>query len=304
MDDAGVFKINEQQALVQTVDFFTPMVDDPYVFGEVAAANALSDIYAMGGTPLTALNITCFNTCDLDLDILRRILAGGADKLQEAQCVLVGGHTVEDKEPKYGLAVTGIVDVERVITNSGARPGAAIVLTKPLGSGILSTALKGGLLSQGTIEHLTGVMVGLNDRAAAVMRRVGVLAATDITGFGLLGHAWEICRGSKVGMRLALADIPVMDETVEYARMGVIPGGAYTNLRYLQDKVDFNDIPDYWQALLCDPQTSGGLLLIVEDGKREAMVSGLEQAGQLAAVIGEVTADSGKIEISGYKEGD
>ncbi len=298
MDDAGVFKINEEQALVQTVDFFTPMVDDPYAFGQIAAANALSDIYAMGGTPLTALNVTCFDTKKMDLDILRKILAGGADKMQEARCTLVGGHTVEDKEPKYGLAVTGIVHPGQIITNSGAKPGAAVVLTKPLGSGILSTAVKGELLSTEAEEKLIATMARLNNEAAAVMRQVGVLAATDITGFGLLGHAWEVCHGSKVSMQLNIDALPLLEGTVEYANMGVIPGGAYTNLKYLQDKVNFTaDLPDYWKAILSDPQTSGGLLLVVERENVEELVTRLKAVGEAAAVIGEVTTGESMIEI-------
>lgn len=298
MDDAGVYKLNEQQALVQTVDFFTPMVDDPYVFGQVAAANALSDIYAMGGRPLTALNIAAFDL-DIGKEVIQRILAGGAVKLQEAGCLLVGGHTIEDKEPKYGLAVTGLVHPDKLITNAGAQPGARVVLTKPLGSGILSTALKGDLLDNEGLEELTAVMTELNDKASAVMQQVGVLAATDITGFGLLGHAWEICASSGVGMELQYGDIPVMDRVVDFASMGVIPAGAYKNKRYLEDKIEFSGVPEHGQIILCDPQTSGGLLIVVEESKLSELTGLLQAAGIDGSVIGTITDSKGLITVTG-----
>lgn len=296
MDDAGVYQINEKQALVQTVDFFTPMVDDPYVFGQVAAANALSDVYAMGGKPLTALNISAFDL-DMDMAILQKILAGGAAKLQEAGCLLVGGHTIQDKEPKYGLAVTGLVHPKEIVTNAGAAPEAALVLTKPLGSGILSTALKGDLLQEEALAELTQVMTTLNDQASEVMQRVGVLAATDITGFGLLGHAWEICASSDVGMELYFSKIPLMSGVVDFAKMGVIPGGAYTNRRYLEDKVIFNGISEEGQIIMSDPQTSGGLLIVVEEKKLNRLLNELQLKGAAGVVIGKTTNKPGIINV-------
>ena len=296
MDDAGVYQINEKQALVQTVDFFTPMVDDPYVFGQVAVANALSDVYAMGGKPLTALNISAFDL-DMDMAILQKILAGGAAKLQEAGCLLIGGHTIQDKEPKYGLAVTGLVHPKEIVTNAGAAPEAALVLTKPLGSGILSTALKGDLLQEEALAELTQVMTTLNDQASEVMQRVGVLAATDITGFGLLGHAWEICASSDVGMELYFSKIPLMSGVVDFAKMGVIPGGAYTNRRYLEDKVIFNGISEEGQIILSDPQTSGGLLIVVEEKKLNRLLNELQLKGAAGVVIGKTTNKPGIINV-------
>lgn len=290
MDDAGVYKISEDLALVQTVDFFTPMVDDPYVFGQVAAANALSDVYAMGAEPLTAMNITAFPTCSLDLGILRDILAGGAEKVKEAGALLVGGHTIEDKEPKYGLAVTGTVHPAKVLTNQGAQAGDALVLTKPLGIGILTTAIKAQQLSQETMDRVIETMATLNKGAAEVMKEFNIHACTDITGFGLLGHTYEMAAGSEKAIEIEYSNVPLLPDVLDMASMGIVPGGARRNRDYLRDKV-------VWQGagseiswdVLCDPQTSGGLLVALPGEEAGTMVQKLNQLGNgQAAVIGRI----------------
>lgn len=304
LDDAGVFRLTDQLALVQTVDFFTPMVDDPYLFGQIAAANALSDIYAMGAVPLTAMNITAFPTCTLDLAILGEILAGGADKVLEAGAVLVGGHTIEDKEPKYGLAVTGTVHPRQVVANAGARPGDSLVLTKPLGTGIAATALKAGLATADLVAAATKTMTTLNQKAATVMVWVGVNAATDITGFGFLGHAYEICAASGVGMEIDLAAVPVIPGVWQVAAMGLVPGGARNNLAHLADKVDWDSqVSAIDKDILADPQTSGGLLMAVPSSRRHVLLQELGEAGVQAAEVGEVNDQSGRIKVRGRSGG-
>lgn len=292
-DDAGVYRLNDDTALIQTVDFFTPVVDDPYLYGQIAAANALSDVYAMGGWPLTAMNITCFPTGKLDLGILREILQGGADKIVEAGAVLVGGHTIRDDEPKYGLAVTGIVHPEKVITNAGARPGDLLVLTKPLGIGIITTAIKGGVAPEEAVQEAVRWMTRLNREAAAAMQEVETHACTDITGFGLLGHALEMATASGVALVIDSQQVPVIAGAADLARMGILPGGARANRRFVDVHVTWPaGIPAETQDILCDPQTSGGLLIAVgrEDGS--VLVEKLSRAGlTYAAVIGEVTAE-------------
>jgi selenide,water dikinase len=228
-DDAGVYRLSEDLALVQTVDFFTPIVDDPYDFGRIAAANSLSDIYAMGAKPLTALNIATFPVDDLDLEILARILEGGAAVAKEAGIVILGGHTVKDPEPKYGMAVTGTIHPDKIVTNAAARPGDSLILTKPLGTGILSTALKRGLIDDAGIASAVGWMARLNAKASAAMISVGVHAATDVTGFGLLGHAGEMARGSGVRIELHASRVPFHDRALEWIEGGCIPGGTRDN---------------------------------------------------------------------------
>ncbi|KKM12825.1 segregation protein A [Clostridiales bacterium PH28_bin88] len=300
LDDAGVYRLTPELALVQTVDFFTPMVDDPYVFGQVAAANALSDVYAMGGKPLTVMNIIAFPTCSMDLGILRDILAGGADKILEAGALLVGGHTIEDNEPKYGLSVTGIVHPDKVIANEGARPGDVMVLTKPLGVGIITTGLKGGLYSPEAAGPAVESMVTLNARAAEAMIEVGVHAATDVTGFGFLGHAYEVCAASGVGLEVTLSQVPVLEGAWDLARMGVVPGGAKRNRQYLAGKVRWEgDIPEEAQDILCDPQTSGGLLMAVPAERLGKLSATLDRKGILAAVVGQVSDEPGVIVVKG-----
>lgn len=299
-DDAGVYRLTDDIALIQTVDFFTPVVDDPYTFGQIAAANALSDVYAMGGKPLTAMNLIAFPTDRLGLDVLAEILKGGADKVREAGAIIVGGHSIQDKEPKYGLSLTGIVHPDRVLTNAGAKPGDKLVLTKPLGVGIITTAIKGGIAAPEAIDEVTRVMAALNNTAAEVMQEIGVHACTDVTGFGLLGHASELTRASGVGIELSAEAVPILAPAWEYVRMGVVPGGTRGNLRYLKPYVEFApEISEEVQLLLADAITSGGLLISVPAEKADRLVAGLKERQTLAAaVIGQVTAErAGKIYV-------
>lgn len=224
-DDAGVYKLTEDIAIIQTVDFLTPMVDDPFLFGQIAAANALSDVYAMGGEPLTVMNIVCFPEC-LDVRVLQEIIKGGLTKIEEAGATLVGGHTVDDDEPKYGLSVTGVIDPARVVSNAGAKEGDYLYLTKPLGSGIISTAIKGEMASELVVSRAVNSMAALNKTARDAMMRVGIDSATDVTGFGLLGHAMEMAESSGVGIKLWYDTLPVLTGVEELAQMGLIPGGS------------------------------------------------------------------------------
>lgn len=287
-DDAAVIRLDAATAIVQTVDFFTPIVDDPYAFGQIAAANALSDIYAMGAEPLSAMNIIAFPTC-LGTDVLAKILQGGQSKVAEAGAVLVGGHSIEDKEPKYGLAVTGIIDPARMITNAGAKPGDKLILTKPLGTGIVTTASKGGLATPSEVEKMVTVMATLNKKAAAVMQETVVNACTDITGFGLLGHAHELAAASGVSLRLSAGKIPILAAAKTYAAMGMIPAGAYANRDYLAKHVRFAAaVGAVAQDILFDPQTSGGLLISLPDQAASAAMTMLREGGTDAAIIGEI----------------
>jgi selenide,water dikinase len=299
-DDAGVYRLNDELALVQTVDFFTPIVDDPYSFGRIAAANAISDIYAMGGTPLTALNIVAFPISALDKGILADILRGALDKVHEAGATLVGGHSIDDKEPKFGLAVTGLVHPGRVWTNAGAKPGDKLILTKPIGVGILTTSLKNGRLSEEEIARVTEVMATLNKTAAETARRFGVHACTDVTGFGLLGHAAEMAKASGVGLRIEAARVPVLSRVRELAEQGFVPGGTKNNFAHLQDTVDYPEGMaqiDRW--ILCDAVTSGGLLIAVAPEEADALLGALLDAGVAhASLIGEATdAHPGRIVV-------
>lgn len=267
-DDAGVFRINETQALVQTVDFFPPIVDDPYSFGQIAAANALSDIYAMGGRPITALNIVAFPSGKLPLEVLTEILRGGNDKIAESGAVLVGGHSIADPELKYGVAVTGLIDPNRIITNAGAKPGDKLYLTKPLGTGIAGTALKRGTASTELERAAIKQMVQLNDIASDAMRQNSAHAATDITGFGLLGHACEMATASKVTLRIHSSNLPLLPDVLSLAGDGMNPGGARTNREYVEGKVVVsNDVTAMMEHLLYDPQTSGGLLIAMPQSR-------------------------------------
>jgi selenide,water dikinase len=287
---------------VQTVDFFTPVVDDPYWFGQVAAANSLSDIYAMGATPLTALNLVAFPSCKLGPEVLRAILKGGCDKVAEAGALVLGGHSVEDDEPKYGLAVTGVVHPAEVVTNSGACPGDSLILTKPLGTGVMVSALKGGLLTPDEERKLAEVMALLNAPAAEAMRLVGVHACTDITGFGLLGHLREMAVNSGVDVEIELASLPLLPKAKKFAEEGLIPGGAYRNREYLKGHVEIGGrISPAEEDLLYDPQTSGGLLIAVPGEKREQLLSALREKGVASPrVVGRVTGrGKGKILVRG-----
>lgn len=288
-DDAAVYRLNDQIAIVQTVDYFTPVIDDPYTFGQITAANALSDIYAMGAKPLLVLNIVGFPVKLLSMDVLVEILKGGADKVKEAGAIVAGGHSIEDNEPKYGLAVTGIVHPDRVITNAGARPGDALILTKPLGTGIINTAVKGKLADDGARRAAINVMTALNDRAARVMIASGASACTDITGFGLLGHLYEMLAASGVGGRVFLKDVPVLEQVRSLASMGIVPGGAYRNLEYLKEWLRWdNHIDELEMLILADPQTSGGLLMAVAADQAEQTVRALEEEGVTGVRIGEI----------------
>ncbi len=297
--DAGVYRLDEQRALVQSLDFFTPVVDDPFRFGQIAAANALSDIYAMGGTPLTALNLVGFPSCSLGTEPLVRILQGGADKVAEAGAVIVGGHTVEDEEPKYGLAVTGLVDPRRMVTTVGCQPGDRLILTKPLGTGILTTALKGELLDEAAIEAAVSGMTTLNRAASAVMLEIGVSACTDVTGFGLLGHALEMAEASEVALVIEAQALPAYPRVLEMAAMGLIPEGSYRNRDYYLPRVEQSgSIPVEALDLLTDPQTSGGLLMAVAKEKASLLQERLKAAGCGAYLIGWVeSAAAGKLRI-------
>jgi selenide,water dikinase len=275
------------------VDFFTPIVDDPYWFGQIAAANALSDVYAMGGVPKTAMNLAAFPAKDMDIAVLRRIIEGGLDKMREAGVALVGGHTIEDPELKYGLSVTGFIHPERVLTKKNLKVGDRLILTKPLGTGIISTAIKGGLASKEITDQVTESMAALNKTAAEVMEDFPVHACTDITGFGFLGHLSEMVVGSGCGVRIAASSVPVFPETLEYCAMGLVPAGAYRNRDFRLSMVDFApNVERVLQDVLFDPQTSGGLLICVAPEKAEDLLTALKAKGiGSAAIVGEVIAE-------------
>jgi len=283
-DDAAVYRVLPELALVTTVDFFTPIVDDPYAFGQIAAANALSDVYAMGAEPLYALNVAGFPKDTLPLDVLTQILSGGAEKAREAGINIVGGHTIDDPEPKYGLVVVGKVDPERIVRNVGARPGDRLFLTKPLGSGVITTAIKRGLASPSLIDRIIALMATLNRGAAQAMAVVSPDAATDVTGYGLLGHLWEMVAGSGVGAIVHANRVPVVAEAWEFAREGVVPGGTERNLKSLENRVIWEDGVDAVDRLvLSDAQTSGGLLIAVPPERAEALRDTLVRMGTAAA---------------------
>jgi selenide,water dikinase len=288
-DDAGVFRLDDQTALVQTLDFFAPVVDDPFAYGAIAATNSLSDIYAMGGQPLTALSIACFPDCPDDLETLSRIMLGGADKLQEAGVTLLGGHTMCDAEIKFGYSVTGLIHPERIVTNAGARPGDALVLTKPLGLGIITTAIKRALAEPETVRRAVNVMTTLNRTAAEVMLSFRCHAATDITGYGLLGHAAEMAEASRTSFRFRARAIPYIAEAYELAKAEVLPGLVAKTWKLLEPKVTFGaEIELPLRNIMLDPQTSGGLLIAVHPEDRAPMLEALVNRGVEAVLIGEV----------------
>ncbi|GIQ67206.1 selenide, water dikinase SelD [Xylanibacillus composti] len=291
-DDAGVYRLSDDLALVQTVDFFTPIVDEPYDFGQIAAANAISDIYAMGGKPLTALNIVAFPIHTLDKQVLADILRGAGDKMKEAGVTLVGGHSIDDKEPKFGLAVTGLVHPDRVRANAGAKPGDKLILTKPIGVGILTTSIKKDQLSEEEIANVTRVMATLNKTAAEVMDAFEVHACTDVTGFGLLGHASEMAKASGAGIRMIRHQVPFLPRVRELAEQGFVPGGTKNNFAHLEGTVHFDaslDQIDQW--MLCDAVTSGGLLIAVESSQADKLLSELLANHVEASLIGEVVSN-------------
>jgi selenide, water dikinase len=290
-DDAGVYQIAPDQALVQTVDFFTPLVDDPYVFGQIAATNALSDVYAMGGKPLTSLALVCFPE-KADLKILERILAGGLSKMVEAGCIVIGGHSIRDDETKFGYAVTGLVDPKEVLTNAGAKPGDALVLTKALGTGVISTAIKNGKAEPASIDAAVQSMTTLNKQAAEIIRgkEHQVHAMTDVTGFGLIGHAREMALASNVALRFFSKDIPILPGALECIRAGFIPGGLNNNRDFAECVVGYEaPISAELKTLLFDPQTAGGLLISIAEDDCAKLLLELQTAGIPARRVGNVT---------------
>jgi selenide,water dikinase len=289
-DDAGVYKLSDELAIIQTIDFITPIVDDPYIFGQIAAANSLSDVYTMGGKPITAMNVVCFPTKTQDISVLGEILQGGLDKLREAGAALVGGHSIEDPELKYGLSVTGVVHPANLITKEGARIGDKLIITKPLGTGIVSTALKGGMAGKEAVAHITASMTTLNKRASELMLESGVHACTDITGFGLLGHACGMIENSMVGIEINIAAIPVFPEVRGFAEMGLVPGGTHRNKEFRFNMIEQASVlgDDIW-SILFDPQTSGGLLICIASADADTLLTNLHRHGiEDAAIIGEV----------------
>ncbi len=293
MEDAGIYKLTDELALVQTVDFFTPIVDDPYDFGQIAVANALSDVYAKGGKPLLAMNIVCFPINAMDISILRSILEGGLDKMREADVLLVKGHSIDDPELKYGLAVTGTIHPAKVVRNNTAKVGDQLILTKPLGTGIIATALKKGIAEEHTLAKIVKSMSTLNGKASELMMAVGVNACTDITGFGLLGHACEMIENSAVGMVINASAVPLFVEARGFAEMGMIPGGLNRNREFRQPMVEISpSVPGYLADILFDPQTSGGLFISAPRDKASGLLKQLQRAGMAdAAIIGEVVAE-------------
>jgi selenide,water dikinase len=292
-DDAGVYLLRDDIALVSTVDFFTPIVDDPFDFGRIAATNAFSDVYAMGGRPLSALNIVGFPE-DLDLEILARILDGGASVARDARVAVIGGHTIKDAEPKYGMAVTGVVDPNRIVTNAGARPGDVLVLTKPLGTGILTTALKRRAIRDDDLKEAVSWMTTLNDRASEAMLAACVHAATDVTGFGLLGHGENMARASRVRLVIGANAVPFMDRALDLIDAGVVSSGTRHNAEAHASFTDFApSVPEAVRIGLSDAQTSGGLLISVATDAVEILTRELQKSGALAAVIGEVREGAG-----------
>ncbi len=293
-DDAGVYKLRDDLALVQTVDFFTPIVDDPFDFGRIAAANALSDVYAMGGVPISALNIAAFPIGTLDVAILQRILEGGAEVARQAGVAIVGGHTIKDPEPKYGMAVLGTIDPNAVVTNAGARPGDILILTKPLGTGILATALQRGAIDERAMEEAVAWMIALNDRAAAAMLQAHAHAATDVTGYGLLGHAAEMARASAVALEIESAKVAIMPGVLELIERGIVPGGSKDNAALHADFTDFADgVSPALRVALSDAQTSGGLLISLPAHRLQTFAQALGGARALCTVIGKVRDGEG-----------
>ncbi len=299
-EDAGVYKLREDLAIVQTLDFFTPIVDNPYIFGQVAAANSLSDVYAMGGKPVVAMNIICFPIKKMDISILREILKGGLDKMREAEVLLVGGHSVEDNELKYGLSVTGTIHPEKVLTNKGARIGDKLILTKPLGTGIINTALKGKMANENLVAKSIRCMSALNRKAAELITEVKVHACTDVTGFGFLGHACEMIDGEDVGMVIYSSLVPFFQEIQEFVEMGVVPGGLHRNREFRMHMIEISSkCPDWMVDILFDPQTSGGLLLSLPSKQAEELVKKMHEEGiKKAAIVGEIVSEpEGKIVV-------
>jgi selenide,water dikinase len=300
-EDAGVYRLDENTALIQTIDFFTPIVDDPRIFGRVAAANSLSDVYAMGGRPITALNVVCFPVGKLGVDALKEILAGGQEILNKAGVALIGGHSVDDNEPKYGLSVSGLVHPDKIMTNDALRPGDKLILTKAVGTGIIAAAIKGGLASPESVEAMVESMCALNREASEVAARFNVRACTDVTGFGLVGHLAEMARASRCAVRIDSHLAPRIEGAMEYASMGLIPAGTRANGNFFRRWVSIEGrLTDELRDLMFDPQTSGGLLFGVKPDAADALAAELLDAGvESSRIIGEVldTHPEGHVEI-------
>jgi selenide,water dikinase len=292
-DDAGVYRLTDQLALIQTVDFFTPIVNDPYLFGQIAAANALSDVYAMGGKPICAMNVCCFPVKEMDSSVFREILRGGLEKVHEAGAVLAGGHSVEDPELKYGLSVSGLVHPECIVTNAGLKVGQRLVLTKPLGTGVIATALKAGLASPAAVEQAVELMRALNAPAAQVMQACQVTGGTDVTGFGLLGHALEMARASQVGIEIEAHEVPILDDARDMASMGLVPIGSHANRGFCDNHLLLRGQVDaILLDLLADAQTSGGMLMGIAEENLDRALSMLKELGIRGAVIGRAISDN------------
>ncbi len=286
LDDAGVYKISDEVAIIQTIDFITPIVNDPYSFGQIAAANSISDVYTMGGRPITAMNVVCFPSDKMDIAILREVLKGGLDKMQEAGVALMGGHSVTDPEMKYGLSVTGVVHPAKIITNSGTRAGDILVLTKPLGTGVMSTALKNRAIDEAAMAEAIHSMTALNKAAAELMIEIEAHACTDVTGFGLVGHASHLVQEGRLGMELDFQALPSFPPVFDLLKKEIYPGGLGRNRKFYLPQVEFKGrIPDYRRNILFDPQTSGGLLIAVPPEVAPSLVERLHQAGVASAVI-------------------
>ena len=288
-DDAAIYKVNNDLALIQTLDFFTPIVDDPYLFGQIAAANSLSDVYAMGGEPKTALNIVGFPNC-LDPKILGRILEGGASKVKESGAILAGGHSIQDDEPKYGLSVTGFVNPNKIFKNYGSKPGDVIILTKQIGSGLINTAIKAEMAEKSQIDEVVTVMTSLNKKAKEVIENYNISACTDITGFGLAGHAMEMASSSNVTFEIDVQKVPYIDGAMDFAKMGLVPAGTYSNKDYISNDVNSENIEECFTDVLYDPQTSGGLLITIPESEVKNIMKDFEDKNMdtKVAIIGRV----------------
>ncbi len=289
-DDAGVYRLDDQTAVVQTVDFFTPIVDDPFIYGQISAANSLSDVYAMGGSPRFALSIVCFPKDKLDEEVLHEILRGGAEKMKEAQVAVIGGHSVQDQEIKFGYCVTGLIDPRKIYSNSAAKPGDVLLLTKPLGTGIIATGIKLEKTPAEVAQNAIEWMRKLNAPAPGGMEKFHIHSVTDVTGYGLIGHAFEMAQGSGTTLTFSAAKVPLIEGTEELAKQGMLPGGIEANRRYVGESIVWNGVSSLRQQIMLDPQTSGGLLISLPEEKAEQLAAELEGAGFLGELIGRVSA--------------
>lgn len=298
-EDAAVYSISDELAIIQTIDFFPPVVDDPFLYGMISAANALSDVYAMGGTPILALNVLCFPVCDFPTEVVRDIVRGGATQVQAAGAILAGGHSIQSHEPIYGLSVTGVVDPNKILTNGGARDGDAIILTKPIGTGVALLGMKANLIAKASEERLLKSLTTLNNTALSIAQRFDPHAATDVTGFGLTGHLHEMADASKLTARIIVNQIPLLPEVLELADQGFVPAGAYSNRKTYENNTTYiNEIELAMSDLLFDPQTSGGLLFAVDFDKSEQFVKELLASDIQAACIGRFKqGESGRVEV-------